>query len=64
MSVLALNDNSFYIFVLLISTCKKRKEFEVECFPTKSADLGCVRLTVFRNKNTWSDDSKRYVWRF
>ena len=26
--------------------------------------LGCVRLTVFRNKNTWSDDSKRYVWRF
>ena len=26
--------------------------------------LRCVRLTVFRNKNTWSDDLKRYVWRF
>ena len=27
-------------------------------------DLGGVRLTVFRNKNAWSDDSKRSVWRF
>ena len=25
--------------------------------------IGCVRLTLFRNKNTWSDDLKRYVWR-
>ena len=27
-------------------------------------DLGRVRLTQFRNKNTWSDDLKRYVWLF
>ena len=26
-------------------------------------DLGCVRLSLFRNKNTWSDDLKRCVWR-
>ena len=24
---------------------------------------GCVRLTLFRNKNTWSNDLKLYVWR-
>ena len=26
--------------------------------------VGCVRLTLFRNKNTWGDDLERYVWRF
>ena len=26
--------------------------------------IGCVRLTLFRNKNTWSDDLKRCIWRF
>ena len=26
--------------------------------------LGCVRLTLFRNKNKWSDDLKRYVLAF
>ena len=33
------------------------------CF-TRFNNLGCVRLTLFRNKNMWSGDLKRYVWRF
>ena len=40
-----------------------RREFQ----PNVSRDdkyLGCVRLTLFRNKNTWSDDLKRYVCLF
>ena len=43
----------------------------MNCFPQDQSlsvycckCLGCVRGTLFRNKNTWSDDLERDVWRF
>ena len=44
---------SDYNYTLMIN-------FQLLNFLGNSKGLGCVRLTQFRNKNTWSDDLKRY----